>query len=59
MVDGKEQIPGPEKELTGKDAPLPVRIDVSKARELTLVVDFGSYGDVQAHVNWGDARLIR
>jgi hypothetical protein len=59
VVDGKEQILGPEKELTGKDAPLPVRIDVNKARELTLVVDFGSYGDVQAHVNWADARLIR
>jgi len=59
LVDGKEQDLGWNKELTSKDAPLPVRIDVSKARELTLLVRFGSYGDVEAHVNWADARLVR
>jgi NPCBM/NEW2 domain len=59
LVDGKEQDLGQKKELTAKDAPLPLRIDVSKARELTLLVDFGSFGDVAAHINWADARLIR
>jgi hypothetical protein len=58
-VDGKEPDLGWNKELTAKDAPLPVRIDVRKARELTLLVRFGSFGDVEAHVNWADARLIR
>ena len=28
------------------------------AKTLTLVVDFGKAGDVQAHVNWADARLL-
>ncbi|HMF18726.1 MAG TPA: NPCBM/NEW2 domain-containing protein [Gemmataceae bacterium] len=59
LVDGKEQDLGCNKELTAKDAPLPVRIDVRKARELTLLVRFGSFGDVEGHVNWADARLIR
>jgi hypothetical protein len=59
LVDGKEQDLGWNKELTAKDAPLPLRIDVRKARELTLVVRFGSFGDVEAHVNWADARLLR
>ena len=59
LVDGKEQELQAHKELTGKEAPLALRIDVRKARELTLVVGFGSFGDVQAHVNWGQARLIR
>jgi hypothetical protein len=59
LVDGKEQGLGADNDLTGKSAPLAVRINVHKARELTLLVDFGSYGDVQAHVNWADARLLR
>jgi len=37
---------------------VPVRIDVAKARTLSLVIDFGPDGDVQDDVNWGNARLI-
>ena len=57
--DGKAQDLGWERELTGRDRPLRVRLPVSQARELTLAVDFGSTGDVQGHVNWADARLIK
>jgi hypothetical protein len=39
-------------------AATPVRLDVRGVKELTLVVDFGPTGDVQADVNWADARLI-
>jgi hypothetical protein len=49
----------PDRDLTGKDAPLAVRLDVSGVRELTLLAEFGSRGDIQGHVNWADARLIR
>ncbi len=59
LVDGQEQDLGWNKELTGQDAPLTLRLNVHKAREITLVVDFGGYGDVQAHVNWAEARLLR
>ena len=37
---------------------LPV-IDVSGAKRLTLVVEFGELGDSQDHVDWGDAVLLR
>jgi len=45
--------------LSDKSKPLPVRLDVKDAKELTLVVEFGKRGDVLARVNWIDARLVR
>ena len=42
-----------------RGGPLPVRVDVTGAKELTLAVEFGQGGDVEDHVNWADARLIR
>ncbi len=59
LVDGKKHEALAGKELSAPDAPAPVRLDVRKARELTLVVEFGSFGDVEAHVDWVEARLIR
>ena len=57
LVDGKEQeIPELQKVSLGKA--VEVRVDVPKAKELTLVVDFGSAGGVGADVNWVDARLV-
>jgi hypothetical protein len=56
VVDGKERV----SELrTLKDGSLSLRLDVSGAKELILVVDFADFGDVQGFVNWADARLIR
>jgi hypothetical protein len=59
VVDGKPKDFGWNKELTASDGALPVRLDVRGGRELTLEVLFGGFGDVQAHVNWVDARLIK
>jgi hypothetical protein len=59
LVDGKEHPLGDGKERTARDPPLAVLLDVRDARELTLVVDLGSLGDVQACVNWGGARLLK
>jgi hypothetical protein len=57
VIDGKpSEIGG--KEITGRGLPLPVRLDVRGAKELTLVVEFARSGDVRAHVDWADARLI-
>ncbi len=57
LVDGKEV---PVERLTGLTAagPRAVSTDVTGAKELTLVVDYGPAGDVQDDVNWCDARLI-
>ena len=35
-----------------------LRLDVRGAQTLTLEVEFGPQVDVQAHVNWADARVI-
>jgi hypothetical protein len=58
LVDDKPRTIGRE-ELGVRAGPMPVRLDVRGARRLTLVVDVVRFGDVQAHVNWADARLIK
>jgi len=59
LVDGKPQKPGLDKDLTHRNGPLTVRVDVSGAKQLTLSVTFGERGDVQDDVDWVDARLIK
>jgi hypothetical protein len=58
VLDGKEVDLPALKALVAGPA-VPVRVDVRGAKELTLVIDFGPTGDVQADVDWGGARLIR
>ena len=58
-LDGKRVELHDGKELTSKDVPVTVRQDVRGVRELTLVVELGAFGDVQANVNWAKARLQR
>lgn len=58
-LDGKRTELFEGKELTGRDPPVHVQLDARGARQLTLIVDLGSFGDVQAHVNWANARLIK
>ncbi len=58
LVDGKLQAIPELAALAAGTEPVAVRIDLAKAKELSLVVDFGPNGDVQADVNWADALLI-
>jgi hypothetical protein len=57
LVDGKERETPGLPNLAAGPAIL-VRVNISGAKELALVVDFGPAGDVQADVNWADARLV-
>ncbi|MFO0824925.1 MAG: NPCBM/NEW2 domain-containing protein [Gemmataceae bacterium] len=57
LVDGKEQTVSGLATLNSGKA-IAVRLDVAKAKQLTLEVDFGPTGDVRADVNWGNARLV-
>ena len=59
LVDGKERDLGLKTDLTRRNSPLTVRVDLAGAKELTLVVDFGAGGDVGDHVNWVDARIVK
>lgn len=58
LLDDKKTDIGFAKELTVKTDSIPIRLDVSKAKKLTLFVDFGTGGPVGDHVNWLDARFI-
>ena len=55
-VDGKSVVLQACK--TG-DPAHPIRVDVSGAKSLTLVTDFGPLGDVQGHAIWAEPRLVR
>jgi hypothetical protein len=60
LLDGKEHDLTKDKDLTDKDAPMSVRLDVTGVKELKLVVDFGrGAGGPRGRLNWADARLIR
>jgi hypothetical protein len=59
LVDGRPQDVAENEELTANNTPRSVRVAVTGAKELTLVVKFGRHGDVQDHVDWADARLIK
>jgi hypothetical protein len=58
-VDGKRIDVNEGKELTTQTPPMPIHLDVTRARTLTLIVETGSFGDVQAHVDFAKARLIQ
>jgi hypothetical protein len=45
--------------LTGRDKPLPVEIDLSGVNRLKLKVDFGEGQEVQDHVDFCDARIMK
>ncbi|NLE39198.1 MAG: hypothetical protein GX621_14340 [Pirellulaceae bacterium] len=45
--------------VRGGDRPVPIRVDLTGAKRLDLVVDFGERADQLDYANWLDARLIR
>jgi hypothetical protein len=59
LVDGKPQNVGGDKDVTWTNGPLPVRVNIADAKELTLVVEFGKRGDVGDHVDCANARLVK
>jgi hypothetical protein len=57
LVDGEDRLTTPS--LTARDAPKPIDIDISGAKLLILITEFGDRGDVQDHADWVEARIIR
>ncbi len=45
--------------IRGGAAPLPVSVDLAGAKRVSLLVDFADHGDVEAHVDWLNARLLK
>jgi hypothetical protein len=56
LVDGQRKASvGP---IRGGEQPVPIVLDVSGAKALDLVVDFGEWADECDYTNWLNARLI-
>jgi hypothetical protein len=58
LLDGVAQKWNDNKELSYFGGVKPVFLDVTKARELTLIVDYGQRGDIQDDVNIVHPKLI-
>jgi hypothetical protein len=56
-VDGRKVFDSGN--VTGEDDPREIQVDVSRAKELKLVVQFGEEGNTGDCADWGMARLIR
>jgi hypothetical protein len=59
LGDGKALDLGGTGRLSHAGGPLAVRVPVAGVKQLTLEVEGGADGPVQAVVNWADARLVR
>jgi sRNA-binding regulator protein Hfq len=59
LGDGRPLAIGFAGELTSKNGPFKLQADVTGVKELTLEVDVGRGGNVQDHVDWADARVIK
>ncbi len=59
MLDGKRIDLNAGKEITSKTPTIALRVDVRGVRTLELHVEYGVFGDVEAHVNWAKARLLK
>jgi hypothetical protein len=57
LVDGQVKLE--RKGLTGREDPLRLDLDLTGAKRLTLLCDFGAELDICDHLDWGNARLIR
>lgn len=57
VVDGTDAAPSGLSDLRPGQV-VPVRVELAGAKQLTLTVEYGAAGDVQADVNWADARLF-
>jgi hypothetical protein len=57
LVDEQERFASPP--LSRRDAPVPVDVNVTGAKLLILVTEFGDRGDVQDVADWAEARLVR
>src|SRR5713226_10534808 len=58
LLDGKPEDLGWDGILDGPAGPRFIRVPIKGSKELTLVTEFGDFGDVQGCVDWAEDRLI-
>jgi len=54
---GKLQLALTTPIVQGKEAPLPISVELGNAKQIVLVVKHADRGDQSDHANWLDARL--
>lgn len=59
LADGKPLDLGASGELSERQPTLAIRVGIEGIKELTLETGFGVRGNVQAHVNWAEARVVK
>jgi hypothetical protein len=57
LTDGKERFATPP--MSARDEPKAVDVDLTDAKLLILITEFGERGDVQDLADWVEARIIR
>jgi hypothetical protein len=57
LVDGKDRFVSPP--MSARDAPRPIDLDISGAKAIFLITEFGDRGGVRDLANWVEARIIR
>jgi len=57
LVDNKERFVSPP--MSARDTPRMIDLDVSGAKRLILITEFGERGGVRDLADWGEARIIR
>ncbi|CAN5850147.1 hypothetical protein BH23PLA1_BH23PLA1_06350 [soil metagenome] len=57
IVDGQEQFASPP--MTVDDDPIAINVNVSEARLLILITEFGLRGGIRDYADWAEARLVR
>jgi hypothetical protein len=57
LLDGEQVFESSE--LTGRDSPETIRIDLRQKQSLTLIVDFGRDGDVLDLAVWGNTMILK
>jgi hypothetical protein len=56
---GKWQLKYDSPVIRGGATPLPISVDLTGAKRVSLLIDFADQGDVQGHADWLNARLLK
>jgi hypothetical protein len=57
FVDNQQRFASPV--VRGGDRPLPISVNVTGGKRLSLIVDFAEHGDLLDRANWLNARLVK
>jgi hypothetical protein len=57
LVDGKERFVSPP--MSVRDTPKPIDVDLTGAKALILVTEFGERGEIRDLADWIEARIVR